>query len=328
MKARKAGLALCLALLLPALALAAPTLDQQQTQRDTSQQNTLGGGSEQKLAQVVTSGVAGLLTEVRVPLVCFDNTTLTIEIRDVSLTSGRTEPGRTVLASSTIPGSNFPSPAVREWDFRSVQLATPPFVPTGEQFAFVLSASGLCSVQPGVVGDPYPRGSGYFDARPNQSGTWVPLSLGTGRWDQAFQTVVDPICRAPNLVGLMRTAAEATILRYGCAIGSVRMMFSSSRAGVVVDQRPATETQLASGSPIDLVISQGERPCVVPNVVGRTLGQAKAALTRASCRLGRVTRAYSSRVARGRVVRQQPRAGSQLRPRAAVNLVFSRGAPS
>jgi len=65
-------------------------------------------------------------------------------------------------------------------------------------------------------------------------------------------------------------------------------------------------------------------PCLVPKVVGRKLGAARAAIRRANCSLGRIRYARSAR-ARGRVLRQSPRAGTRLRRGARVNLVVSRG---
>jgi len=67
------------------------------------------------------------------------------------------------------------------------------------------------------------------------------------------------------------------------------------------------------------------RPCVVPNLVGKTLPAAKAALKRASCTVGRVTRAASTREPKGHVVSQSPRPHKKLRPRGKVNLVVSKG---
>jgi hypothetical protein len=65
--------------------------------------------------------------------------------------------------------------------------------------------------------------------------------------------------------------------------------------------------------------------CVVPKLKGRPLRAAKRMLARSHCRTGRVRRVYSLRVARGRVVSQQYRAGRRLRNGARVALAVSRG---
>lgn len=69
----------------------------------------------------------------------------------------------------------------------------------------------------------------------------------------------------------------------------------------------------------------GVPSCRVPNVIGRTLRAAKARISRANCRLGRVRHRASARAPRGRIVLQQPVAGTNLPNRGRVNLVVSLG---
>jgi hypothetical protein len=66
--------------------------------------------------------------------------------------------------------------------------------------------------------------------------------------------------------------------------------------------------------------------CDVQSVVGKTVVASKQLLRRASCALGRVRRAYSTRVRRGRVIRQSPRfPGSVLAAGGKVAVVVSLG---
>jgi hypothetical protein len=66
--------------------------------------------------------------------------------------------------------------------------------------------------------------------------------------------------------------------------------------------------------------------CDVQSVVGKTLAAAKPLLQRANCALGSVRRSYSTRVTRGRVIRQAPRfPGSVLAGGAKVAVVVSLG---
>jgi beta-lactam-binding protein with PASTA domain len=57
-----------------------------------------------------------------------------------------------------------------------------------------------------------------------------------------------------------------------------------------------------------------------------TLPRARRAITRNRCRVGRVSQAYSRKVAKGRVITQSPRAGAVRPANARVALVLSRGA--
>src|SRR5688500_9116973 len=85
-------------------------LDQQQQTIDTSVgAHVIGGASDQILAQVVTSGRAGRLVEVRLPVAC-SNGNLIVEIRYVSSTTG--EPVGTAVSAQTIAASTIPASAL------------------------------------------------------------------------------------------------------------------------------------------------------------------------------------------------------------------------
>jgi hypothetical protein len=65
--------------------------------------------------------------------------------------------------------------------------------------------------------------------------------------------------------------------------------------------------------------------CVVPRVRGRELAPARRLLLRAHCAVGRVRRARSRHVRRGRVISQNRRAGRALPDHAKVSLLISSG---
>ena len=66
------------------------------------------------------------------------------------------------------------------------------------------------------------------------------------------------------------------------------------------------------------------RPCLVPNLVGKTLNAAKAAIRKAFCSVGKVTMVASSK-AKGEVISQKPPHGRRLKQHAKISLVVSKG---
>jgi PASTA domain len=66
-------------------------------------------------------------------------------------------------------------------------------------------------------------------------------------------------------------------------------------------------------------------PCSVPSVVGKKPAAAKTSIKNKHCRTGKIGYAYSTKVAKGRVVSQSRRAGRVLAPGAKINIVVSRG---
>jgi hypothetical protein len=64
--------------------------------------------------------------------------------------------------------------------------------------------------------------------------------------------------------------------------------------------------------------------CTVQNVKGKTVPAAKQRIARANCRVGRIRRAYSKSVEKGRVISQKPTFGAVMRGGGKVNLVVCR----
>jgi beta-lactam-binding protein with PASTA domain len=65
--------------------------------------------------------------------------------------------------------------------------------------------------------------------------------------------------------------------------------------------------------------------CKVPKVVGKTLATARTAITKAHCKVGKVTRKTSSAKKKGKVIGQTPKAGKTLKNGAKVNLTVGKG---
>jgi uncharacterized delta-60 repeat protein len=71
----------------------------------------------------------------------------------------------------------------------------------------------------------------------------------------------------------------------------------------------------------------GGNNCAVPDLRGKTVSKARAALETSYCRSGRVSKRSSSKVDRGRVIATAPQRGARLPGGARVELVVSRGKP-
>lgn len=81
---------------------------------------------------------------------------------------------------------------------------------------------------------------------------------------------------------------------------------------------PSSITVLYSGAP-------SAPGCVVPKVKGKKLAAAKGAITSAHCSVGRIGKAFSAKVKRGRVISQSPKPGTNGAAGAKVKLVVSKG---
>lgn len=160
------------------------SIDQSQPVADSVAAFTyaIGGAYNQLVAQLFTAGVSGKLRELEVPIACADGM-LVAEIRDV--VGGL--PGSAVIAAESYDPSELTTFSPGVATFSMLWLRPSPDLVAGTQYAMVFSnASGSCGMLPGPLGDPYGGGDGY--ALDDVNGVWVPLELGTGRYDSPFFT--------------------------------------------------------------------------------------------------------------------------------------------
>jgi len=131
----------------------------------------------------------------------------------------------------------------------------------------------------------------------------------------------------PNIVGMNQAQAEQTVRLAGFRVGSVVTSQTPNPADVgnVVEQSPAPGVTAPSGSVVSLVVSGGQLLVSVPNVTGKTEGQAVKDLQTAGL-LFSFNRAFSSTVPSGSVVSQAPAAGQRVPSGTTVGLTLSMGA--
>jgi hypothetical protein len=108
-------------------------------------------------------------------------------------------------------------------------------------------------------------------------------------------------------------AAGAASFTYAASDGKEQ----SAPATVTIDvaPRPAVATPTPTPS---------AKRCVVPKLAKLTLKKAKAKLKKAGCRTGKVTKARSRKVKKGRVISSSPKAGRKLAFNAKVKLKIAR----
>jgi beta-lactam-binding protein with PASTA domain len=131
----------------------------------------------------------------------------------------------------------------------------------------------------------------------------------------------------PDVVGQVQSQASAALVNAQLVVGAVAQQYSLTvPAGTVLSQSPPAGAQALPGTPVDLAVSRGVQPTVMPDVVGQPRAQAESAVSTAGLTLGLVTQAHSSTVAVDGVISQSPAAGTELPPGTAVSMVVSLGA--
>jgi beta-lactam-binding protein with PASTA domain len=103
----------------------------------------------------------------------------------------------------------------------------------------------------------------------------------------------------------------------------VTRVASSRPKGIVVEQTPAAGVTAVAGTTVELSVSSGAKPVVVPQVVGQTQGSAVNALTAKG--LKPVLHNVSSSRPAGTVIAQKPPAGKEVDKGSKVTLNVSTG---
>lgn len=190
---------------------AEPIIDQQEPIIDFQAPFIFGIGP-QILAQTVTAGMTGFLVGINLP-VTIGPGTVTIAIEGVSpeqaeqaLSGG--VPSGPILTAETFSAADMPP--VDASGFRDFSFSTPVSLTAGEPFAVVLSAAGQSGIQVGPLGNSYARGEGLFFA--TDTGHWASISIGTGRFDHPFQTVMEPVPELPTGIMLVTGVAALGIM--------------------------------------------------------------------------------------------------------------------
>ena len=96
-------------------------------------------------------------------------------------------------------------------------------------------------------------------------------------------------------------------------------------AGEVIRTEPGEGEIVPTGTPISVIVSSGREAVAVPNLVNRTIEQAKADLEAAGLAAGSETRQNSPTVVGGTVLSTDPEAGESVELGSTVNFVISSG---
>ena len=158
-----------------------------------------------------------------------------------------------------------------------------------------------------------------------QGSPWDPATGAMSLVDKTFGF-------AYSCPGLFGTAMSLLVGNTGVGDNIATITGTLIRRPDPVNTTPPVTTQstpAAGGGSTAPVSTTGAPPaavktCVVPKLVGKTLKQAKRALTRAGCKVGKTTKAKSKK-RKGRIVKQRYKAGTKLPAGTKIPIAISKG---
>ena len=131
--------------------------------------------------------------------------------------------------------------------------------------------------------------------------------------------------RVPTVDTLTVTAAQAELQRADLRASVTEAYDETAPAGTVMSADPGGGTEVRKLSSVDLTVSKGPERYAAPDLVGTPADAADATLQAQHLVLGDREEQFSDTVEAGKVVAQDPAAGSSLKPGAAVTVTVSKG---
>ncbi len=134
-----------------------------------------------------------------------------------------------------------------------------------------------------------------------------------------------PMVRVPNLTNLTPEDALGQAGRLGLRAEVAGTRYDDTvPAGAVCATDPETGRNVRKGRLIRIYTSRGPKTAVVPDLIGRTLAEARVPLAAKRLEIGQVWKKRSAYAA-DTIVGQEPSAGTKLQPGSSVDLEVSGG---
>jgi serine/threonine-protein kinase len=131
----------------------------------------------------------------------------------------------------------------------------------------------------------------------------------------------------PVVTNMSQQQARIAIENTGLTLGNVTEQLADQPRGLVISSSPPAGTQVQLPGSVDIVLSKGPATVQVPDLYGRTVGEARSMIEQIGLRIAGVSRDTSSLQPENTVIRQLPAAGQTVSAGGAVSLTVSHFPP-
>ena len=148
-------------------------------------------------------------------------------------------------------------------------------------------------------------------------GTNVVLALSGGQ----------KAAEVPVTTNMSQQQARISIENTGLVMGNVSEQLSDAPRGLVIATSPPVGTKVELPGTVDIVLSKGPATVNMPDLYGRSVGEARSMVEQIGLRIAGVSRDTSSLQPENTVIRQLPTAGATISAGGAVSLTVSHFPP-
>ena len=130
----------------------------------------------------------------------------------------------------------------------------------------------------------------------------------------------------PSLVGMSQGEAKNDLKNLGLNIQVVEEVFSEDVAkGKIIATKPGGGGKISPAGTVGLIVSKGQERIIVPTLNGLTPDVASGKISDLGLSVGQINESFDMKVAAGFVIGTDPKDGSEVRRKAIVNLIVSKG---
>lgn len=170
----------------------------------------------------------------------------------------------------------------------------------------------------------------YGDPDKYKPGTVMEQSPKAGEKRKQGSLIILTICKGaelkavPDVTGMSLTKAEQTLEAAGFKVGNVtKRHVDGEKLSAVLSQSPNGTDKAPKGSKIDLVVNEGDK--AVPNIIGKSVDEAKGMLEQAGLKLGEIKKVTDANAKKNVVLACNPSVGANLGEGAAVSITVAAG---
>jgi eukaryotic-like serine/threonine-protein kinase len=148
-------------------------------------------------------------------------------------------------------------------------------------------------------------------------GTTVVLALSAGQ----------KTAEVPVTSNMSQQQARIAIENTGLTLGNVTEQLADAPRGLVIATSPPAGTQVQLPGSVDIVLSKGPATVQMPDLYGRSVGEARSMIEQLGLRIAGISRDTSSLQPENTVIRQLPQAGQTISAGGPVSLTVSHFPP-
>lgn len=142
-----------------------------------------------------------------------------------------------------------------------------------------------------------------------------------------YQTIFAvPIVRVPSVVDMELDAARQTLYKTGLKMFTVdEGIFQQGEQYIVITQKPPAGTRLKKNRTVEVEIKTAGTYRQIPNLVGKTIVEAKTTLSEYGYQIGEVAYTLHQKMPEGSIIAQTPPAGENRTNDGKINILVSKG---